>query len=244
MRRLHWVAGVALLAVGLSGWLWGDEALSRLEWFEVKRVEVAGNRYLAPHDVLRAASIHRGQSVWDDAESWEDALRAHPGIEDARVTRRLPGTLRVRIREKSPIAYVQARSLMPATAAGEIFPIDPARAPLDLPIVRGPWPDTLAAGPTRRLLAEVGRLGELDPGLLADVSEIRTAANDPAVLILSHRLGEITLPGGASPDRLAELRAVLQDLDRRGALAPEGTGPASVDVRFEAQIVVRFQSSV
>ncbi len=244
MRRVHLLTGAALLAVVLASSFWGAEALGRLAWFEVKRVEVAGNRYLAPHDVLRAASIHRGQSVWDGAEGWQDALRTHPGIEDARVTRRLPGTLRVRIQEKIPVAYVQARSLLAATAAGEIFPIDPARAPLDLPIVRGPWPDTLAAGHTRRLLAEVGRLGVLDPGLLADVSEIRSAEGDPAVLILSHRLGEITLPGGASPDRLAELRAVLQDLDRRGALAPEGSGPASVDVRFEAQIVVRFQSSV
>jgi cell division protein FtsQ len=244
MKRLHWVAGTALLVVTASAALWGTDALSRVEWFQVKRVEVAGNRYLAPHDVLRAASIRSGQSVWDDAGIWEDALRAHPGIGDARVTRRLPATLRVRIQEKSPIAYVQARSLLAATAAGEIFPIDPARAPLDLPIVRGPWPDTLANGPTRRLLAEVGRLGELDPGLLADVSEIRAADGDPAVLILSHRLGQITLPGGASPHRLAELRAVLQDLDRRAALTPEGTVPASVDVRFEAQIVVRFQSSV
>jgi cell division protein FtsQ len=244
VRRLYWVAGTALLAVTVSASLWGAEALSRLEWFQVRRVEVAGNRYLAPHDVLRAASIQQGQSVWDDAATWEDALRTHPGISDARVTRRIPGTLRVRIQEKSPIAYVQARSLMAATAAGEIFPIDPARAPLDLPIVRGPWPDSLATGHTRRLLAEVGRLGELDPGLLADVSEIRSADGDPAVLILSHRLGQITLPGGASPERLAELRAVLQDLDRRAALTPDGTGSASVDVRFEAQIVVRFQSSV
>jgi cell division protein FtsQ len=244
MNRIHWVAGAALLAVTLSAALWGADALSRIQWFDVKRVEVAGNRYLAPHEVLRAASIRPGQSVWDDARIWEDALRAHPGIGDARVTRRLPATLRVRIQEKSPVAYVQARSLMAATAAGEIFPVDPARAPLDLPIVRGPWPDTLVDGPTRRLLAEVGRLVELDPGLLADVSEIRSAAGDPAVMILSHRLGQITLPGGASLHRLAELRAVLQDLERRAALAPDGTGPASVDVRFEAQIVVRFQSSV
>jgi hypothetical protein len=232
-----------LAATAGSSPYWAPSLLSRLEWFEVRHVEVAGNRYLAPHEVLLASGVARGQSVWEETAAREAALRAHPGIDEARVSRRLPATLRIRIREKRPVAYVLERSLVPATAAGEVLPLDPRDAALDLPIVHGPWPDTLPTGSTRLLLAEVGRLGEIDPGLLSEVSEVRARDGQPAVLVLQHRLAEILLPGGASPDRLAELRAVLAELERRGATGPQ-PGSTLVDARFEAQIVVRQQSSV
>jgi len=245
MKRLRWgLAAAGLIVVGSSSVLWGPEALSRISWFDVQRVEVAGNRYLAPHDVLSASGVQAGQSVWDDATAWESALRSHPGIAEARVVRRLPATLRVRIQEKKPVAYVLDRSLLPATAAGEIFPLDPSSAALDLPIVHGPWADSAAAIQTRAILAEMGRLEELDPGLISDISEVRAASGQPGVLLLSHRLGQILLPIGASSGRLAELRAVLVDLDRRDPARPENRRPAQVDVRYEAQIVVRLQSSV
>ncbi|CAN5841854.1 hypothetical protein BH23GEM6_BH23GEM6_09680 [soil metagenome] len=244
MKSLRWVLATTVLAVALSSHFWGPDVLSRITWFDVQRVEVAGNRYLAPHDVLSASGVRAGQSVWDDAAAWETALRAHPGIEEARVVRRLPATLRVRIQEKRPVAYVLDRSLLPATAAGEIFPVDPSSAALDLPIVHGPWTESVGAVQTRAILTEVGRLEDLDPGLLADVSEIRAASGQPAVLVLSHRLGEILLPMGVSSGRLAELRAVLLDLDRRGSERSESRRPTQVDVRYEAQIVVRLQSSV
>src|SRR5690606_25338782 len=129
----------ALAATALSAPFWGPAALRRVGWFEVRRVEVSGTRLLAPHLVLAASGIRSGQSVWDDPQAWEEALRAHPAIADARVVRRLPQTLRVRVEEKRPVAFVEAGSLRPATASGEILPVDPARTPVDLPIVRGTW---------------------------------------------------------------------------------------------------------
>lgn len=241
MRKLRWAALAAVAAVTLSAPVWAPHLLRRAEWFAVTRVEVSGNRFLPPHEVLGASGIRQGQNVWDDPARWVASLRAHPGIQQAQVTRRLPGTLRVRVEEKQPVAYVLDGALVPATAAGELFPLDPARSPVDLPIVRGAWPDTLPAGCTRALLREIGRLGEMDPGLLADVSEVRPGEG-AASLVLSHRLGEIVLPLGVSADRLTELQAVLQDLERRAGASGTDTA-ARVDVRFEAQIVVRTLTS-
>lgn len=231
----------ALAAAALSAPFWGPAALRRVGWFEVRRVEVSGTRLLAPHLVLAASGIRSGQSVWDDPQAWEEALRAHPAIADARVVRRLPQTLRVRVEEKRPVAFVEAGSLRPATASGEILPVDPARTPMDLPIVRGTWSDTARQRSARGLLSEMGRLGELDPGLLSEVSEVRAGEKGPEVLILSHRFGEIVLPAGIGSARLAELRAVLGDLERR--LPADASDPAArVDLRYRDQIVVRLPS--
>lgn len=244
--RIRLVAIGALVAAGLSSPLWGERVLRRLSWFEVRRVEVSGTRLLAPHAVLEASGIRRGQNVWDDAEGWERALRAHPAVAGARVTRRLPHTLRVRVEEKRPVALVEAGDLRLATASGELLPLDPARAPVDLPIVRGDWSAPAQREAARRVLAETGRLADLAPGLVAEISEVRAGAAGPGELVLSHRLAEIVLPAGLGSDRLAQLRAVLADLERRRpAAGPETSGgTARVDLRFRDQIVVRLPSTV
>jgi cell division protein FtsQ len=243
MKKLRLVFLGLLAAVVLSSPLWGPRVLSRVAWFDVERVEISGTRLLAPHQILAASGIRRGQSVWADASTWERALRANPSIADARVTRKLPRTLRVRVREKLPVAYVEGATLEPVTAAGEILPLDPTRAPVDLPILSGAW-ESKPALTRAALLGETARLSRLDPALVADVSEIRATDSTSRVLLLSHRLGEIAIPAGAASERLAQLRAVLSDLAGRLPPADSVTVPARIDLRYGEQIIVRLPSSV
>jgi cell division septal protein FtsQ len=234
---------VALGAAALASPLWGPPVLRRVSWFQVQRVEISGTRLLAPHQVLAASGIRRGQNVWDDASVWERALRANPAIADARVSRRLPATLRIRVEEKRAVAYVEETTLQPVTATGERLPLDPTRAPVDLPILRGPW-DRLPAALRAELLGETARLSHLDPALLADVSEISAADSSAHALLLTHRLADIVLPVGAGSERLAELNAVLTDLEGRLPDSDSGAEPARVDLRYGEQVVVRIPSSV
>ena len=236
------VAGVAAAASPF----WGPRVLRELSWFSVERVEISGTRLLAPHQVLEAAHIPVGENVWDDLGRLESAIRTHPAIASVAVSRDLPHTLRIRVEEKRAIAYVEMAALAPITAAGELLPVDPARARLDLPVIRGAWskvPPALRRG----LLAETERISQADPALLAHVSEIRGQNGRLEVLVLSHPLAEILLPVGADLTRLAQLRAVLADLERRMPSTDAtgaATAPARVDLRFQEQIVVRLPSSV
>ena len=244
MRKLR-LAGLTVLgAAALSSPLWGPRVLREIPWFEVRRVEISGTRLVAPHQALAASGVERGRNLWAELGEVEAALSAHPAIEGAVVRRRLPHTLRIRIEEKRPIAYVEAGALSPVTSRGEILPVEPAR--LDLPVIRGDWSK---ATPALRgaLLAETERLARTDPALLAHVSEIRGVGKTLEHLVLTHSLAEITLPVGVTPERLAQLRAVLEDLERRLPAAVAEDGPASsarVDLRYEEQIVVRLPSSV
>lgn len=238
-RRL--VLGAALPVV-LSAPLWGPRVLERTPWFGVRRVEVAGARMIAPHDVLAASGIRLGESVWREPDPWIAALRRHPGIEDARVVRRLPGTLRIEVAEKRPVGLVQAGALHPVTSRGEVLPVDPVRVPLDLPLIRA---ETGAKGDSagarvRALAAEVGRLGQLDPGLFARVSEVSWEGKGTLLLTLSAPDARVLLPAGAGSGRLRQLRAALADVERRAAPAADGAGPVRIDLRFREQVVVRF----
>lgn len=232
------LAALAAVAAGSTFRWWGPPALREVRWFDATRIEVVGARLLAPHEVVSASGVRIGASIWTDPAEWERALRRHPVLADARVERRLPGTLRIRVVEKRPAALVAAGALRPATAAGELLPVDPARVPVDLPLA-GAAPDTATRvrdPAVLRLLAEAGRLAEADPVLMARVSELAPGPGGSVRLVLAHPRAEVLLAAGAGEPGLTQLRATLDDVERR--LAPEGR--ASLDARYRDQVVVRL----
>jgi hypothetical protein len=167
-------------------------------------------------------------------------VREHPGIASVTFTRRAPNTLKIRIEEKRPVAYVEGPELRLATETGEILPSDPAAVPLDLPIVRGAMSDSAGLLQVKRLLSETGRLAALEPWLMSEISEVRTGTSEGEVVVVSHRLATILLPFGTGLERLEQLRGVLFDLEQRFPPAPGDRRPAGhrVDLRFGDQIVV------
>ncbi|CAN5723037.1 hypothetical protein BH23GEM3_BH23GEM3_16430 [soil metagenome] len=242
------LAGV-LLPVGFATPFWGPPVLRNLDVFRVERVEVSGTHLLAPHEVVASSGIRLGQSVWEDPRAWEEALGAHPAVEAASVERALPGTLRVRITERRPVALVEAGTLRPATADGEVLPVDPSRAPVDLPLLRVAG---LAASDgriedpdARHLLSEMGRIAQLDPSLLPRVSEVRRTPTGELLLLLSQPVIELLLPPAADSERLRQLRAVLDDLERRAPRHIDGrsTSRVRIDLRFADQVVLRLSSA-
>jgi len=241
-RRARRIAVVSVLAAAASSPLWGPPLLRRSPGFETRRVEVSGTRLLAPHEVLTASGVRIGDNVWTDPAAWESAILRHPVIAGAEVTRVLPGTLRIRITEKRPAALLQAGTLRPVTAEGEILPVDPARVPVDLPLLRARVkPDArgrVGEAPVRALLAEAGRLAELDPALMARVSELRPEAGGLMRLVLSAPAADVLLPPGADEPRLVRLRAALADLERRAPADSARAGRMRIDARWEDQVVV------
>jgi cell division protein FtsQ len=241
--RLAFATLAAAGVVGLASPIWAPPALRNVDWFSIRSVEVSGARLLEPHEVLSAADVHQGDNLWMDLGPIASAIRRHPTVESVTVSRRPPHTLRIRVEEKRPIAYVEVGSLAPITARGEILPVDPTRARLDLPLIRGAWEELDPAVRATVLgVTEAVRRG--DPELLSQISEIRGASGDPVAVHLIHAAAEIVLPGSIDGRRLSQLRAVLLDLERRFPPAdPTGAAPR-VDVRFDEQIVVRLPSPV
>ena len=241
-RRAALALAAAGIGVAASSPLWAPPALRQVGWFGARRVEVSGTRLLAPHEVLAASGVRIGANVWTDAGDWESALERHPVISEATVTRRLPHTLRIRVTEKAPAALIEAGTLRPATADGEVLPVDPARAPVDLPLVTarfkmGDRQQRISDPGARVALAEAARLGALDPALMARVSELRAAGKGEVRLVMDG--ADVLLRAGADEPALVRLRAALDDVARRAAGDSVSTGRAVVDARFDDQVVVR-----
>jgi cell division protein FtsQ len=219
---------VALGAVALAGALWAGlpRVLRGVAFFRVRRVEYAGLRYGSERALTRALGLVPGASVFDELEPMAERLRAVPGVADAQVSRRLPGTVRFTLRELDPVALAPARGRLGLIdSLGRVLPYDPATAAPDLPV---------AARADSVMARALARLRGLDPGLFAQVS---TAARSGDHLVVEVAGRRWRLPVNPTAEGVRTLTAVAEELAR------QGRAYAELDGRFARQVVVRGLSS-
>lgn len=241
MRRMYVIATVGVIA-GTSP-AWGPHLFRLLPGTAVQHVEVVGTRFVAPADVMSAAAISDDASVWDDFRHVQDRLRTHSLIEEARVHRTGLHTLEIAVTEVEPVALIATPSLRVADAEGQVLPLDPIAARLDLPVLTGQVEldeqEEYLADPDRiRVLAALGRLSRENPEFLSQVSEVSYSAPDAMVMIMMDaRHAERILLSLVNPVRgLMRIEAALDAF----------TGPRrvrSADGRFEDQVVLALEEA-
>jgi hypothetical protein len=140
MGALVATSGAALLT---TPW-WAPPVLARLSFFRVREVVVDGARYVPTDSIVARLALRPDASVWDDMEPLGPRVLAHAAIEDAMISRELPGRLRVVVRERTPVALAPSRTsrrggtrpLVAYDGAGTELPIAPARVAIDAPVAR------------------------------------------------------------------------------------------------------------
>lgn len=144
---LQWVvlglkfgAGLGLLVAAIVALAFGVFHYARTTpRFSVVTIEVEGTKRLIREDVLRAAALARGQNLFSiDVEQTEKKLLESPWISAVRVSRRLPGTVRLEIseREAAAIALVENQTFL-VDSQGVPFKTLGQGDPHDLPMVTG-----------------------------------------------------------------------------------------------------------
>jgi cell division septal protein FtsQ len=144
-------------------------------------------------------------------------------VVDVAVTRRLPGTVRVRVSEETAVALVQGDSgLIALSARGQRLPYDPARTGFDVPIVAHP-----DSGVTRVL----DLVRRENPSLYADVDAARRGPAESVILELGNR--RVWLSVRSEAQHVWELETVRHHLDQHAIPFQE------LDARFDGWVVVR-----
>ncbi|MBI1798756.1 MAG: FtsQ-type POTRA domain-containing protein [Candidatus Eisenbacteria bacterium] len=233
LRMLALAAAVAALAQ--VPW----SALGR-RWFAVEEIRVDGLHYLDEARVIRIAGLHRGDNLFAvDLERSRQALRLEPRIADARIERRWPRSLAVHVQERTPMMLVQHGVPWEIDSVGVLLPPLADGVEADVPLVVGPrfdrWPGgaRVRTAEVERALAWVRALSDRDLELGGQLSEVDVT--DPQTTALTLMSGTRVLSPAWPPARrtLSALRVVLADLHQRGTRAQE------LDMRFDAQIIVR-----
>lgn len=232
-RAIDWLKaqksaiGLTTLAIVLIGSVfWVPLVLRPLDFFHVRRVVVRGVRYLDGRALVRQMQIDTTVSIWDALGPYSARIASHRQIRSVRLSRRLPSTVIVTVDEITPIALApsQGGGLRAYDEEARALPLDPTRVDVDLPI--------LSRADTS-LLRLLGDLKRIDPAMYARVSEVERTGRDEAIVFLSSLPVRVrsTIPA----DRFAEVRAVEEDLVRRGVKYVE------LDLRFSERVIVRLQ---
>jgi cell division septal protein FtsQ len=232
-RAIDWLKaqkraiGLSTLAIVLIGSVfWVPLVLRPLDFFHVRRVVVRGVRYLDGRALVRQMQIDTTVSIWDALGPYSARIASHRQIRSVRLSRRLPSTVIVTVDEITPIALApsQGGGLRAYDEEARALPLDPTRVDVDLPI--------LSRADTS-LLRLLGDLKRIDPAMYARVSEVERTGRDEAIVFLSSLPVRVrsTIPA----DRFAEVRAVEEDLVRRGVKYVE------LDLRFSERVIVKLQ---
>jgi cell division protein FtsQ len=225
LNRPGWkILGGALLLLGI--WFGLPRLLRGLHFFRVIKVEVRGLRNLRPEEVVRALPVPDRMSIFDDLDPIRQAADSLHGVAEARVGRRLPGTVIVTVREVPAVALVMRQGRLRLLGEdGTVLPFDPTVAAPDLPLASEA--DSLVG----RLLA---RVRDADPTLFASVTSVWRSGDDVVLAVDKQRYW-------FRPDAPAEViravMAVAQDL------AKKGRRWAELDGRFAGQVVVRWEAA-
>jgi cell division septal protein FtsQ len=217
-RRLLLAAGaLALAAVLLAGSRW----VRTLSFFEVRRIELVGGHYLTPAAVAGVLAISSGASIFDDKAPLEARVLGMAGVREARIARRIPGTLRVTIREAEAVALAERNGrLVLLDARGRVLPFDPTSPAADLPLAD---PDPVVAG-------VLERIRDTDPDLFAGIDRGSRVRQD---VVLEVGGGRVLLRADATEEEIRDL-VLIRDL-----LTRERKSWRELDARFTSRVIVR-----
>jgi hypothetical protein len=253
------IAIVLLLSAGaVAASLQAPKLLRRIDAFAVQQVEVSGTRYLAPDAAVAAAGITPESNIFEDESRWIESLLRHPLVLEVTIERRVPGTLRLTIRESAPVAFARTPELRVIDGRGVVLPVDPAADGLDLPVL---LPESRISGEgraadphTQRIASFLGAAARLEPGLLGWISEIGVHGDAVRLVLRSAADADVLVPADPTAERLRELHLTLADLatprfavgSQEGidtavtarSTAPELSRVKRIDGRYQDQIVV------
>ncbi len=192
--------------------------------FALEAITFSGNAHASDAELARLGGLQPGQNLFAlDALAIERLLAAHPWVKDARVNRRFPRGLEIRITEHRPVAMVSLGDLYLLDDDGEPFKrVQPSDA-LDLPIVTGIERDDYVArhDETVSRLTQALELAQTyaasPSGKRAPLSEVHL--DTEGVTLVTSSGQHVRLGEGAWQQKLDRLARVRQELEARALTA-------------------------
>jgi cell division protein FtsQ len=191
--------------------------------FNVKEFDVRGNRHFSAGEIARLAGIERGLNLFAvDTDAAEARLLASPWVKRAKISRALPGTLRIEVAEREAAALATIEdALYLVTPEGEPFKAVEARDPVDLPVLTGVSARDLAVDRARA----VERLG-------LGLQILREYESLPISRTFEMEEAHLSSDG-----------TVVLTVGKRGTTLHLGTGPFRQKLLMAARIVARLSAN-
>jgi len=229
LRRRRWI-GIAR-AIGLLsaltimslGFVLCHDFLTQYDYFNARELVVSGGSRLGFDEILRQANIQRGVNILSlNLTRTRKSLLAHPWIEEADVTRKLPNEIHIQIKEQQAMAVLDLGRKFIINADGIVFKEWGPADPESLPVISGlQFSDINVSGtprtPTFEAVMTVLTMGREDNSILPNkiVKRIRVDREIGLTLLAFGENKEIKLGFNDYPGKYENLKNILVHLRAR-----------------------------
>jgi cell division protein FtsQ len=229
-KQLLWSAGKlalvgALLAVCMGGVIYAaNRFFTSSPRFAVAKVEAEGSRRYGQEQLLHLAGVQRGDNLFRlELAELEQRLTQDPWIATAKVSRRLPDTLKFVVTEHVAVALAQIDSVT-YLVTRQGLPITPLGAGdnADLPVISGVTTDDLQQDRARALervaqgIAIAERYARLPLGKVHPPQEVHMGAGGSVWLTVGESGITLALGKGPVKQRLLMAARVIGKVRERG----------------------------
>jgi cell division protein FtsQ len=227
LSALRTLVGVVFVAAAASGVAWSARRhVMSSRRFAVTDIDVVGSERRTREAVIGESGLALGVNVFTlDLDTARARLLADPWISEATLARRLPGTLLVSVTERKAAALVALGDTYLASADGEPFKVIEPGDPIDLPIVTGVTPQSLAddrEGAVRTIRRAVDLAFEYEHGPLARraaLEEVHVSPDGTFALVVGPDATRLLMGGPPFRRKLDQAMRVVLELDKRTARA-------------------------
>jgi cell division protein FtsQ len=237
--------GCAALCAALALGRVLQQHLTSSKAFAIDKIEVTGLSRIERPELLASAGIDLGRNVFERNPAEVRArLLKHPWIAEVEVTRRLPGSYAIKLRERAPIALLvvepcseksppsegesgcdDGSALYLLSEEGKLFKRFDAKDPVDLPVITGIDRDRFGSDPEfhKTILLEVAQLlhDYRAQGLWQKlpISEIHVEPSDAFSLYVGEALTLVRLGAAPFAQKLPKMKKVFARLEHEQATA-------------------------
>lgn len=210
----------------------GLQALKSSSWFFLNQIEVTGTHKTKPEEITKYIRTGQQNAVFADLTSIKLALENHPWIKSAVIWRELPGTIRVHITERQPIALVLAGNLFLVDLDGRVIDtFDHDAEYASLPVLTG-INEVSNESQIRHALQFVSALSE-DASVLRQVSEINYYDGENTIVYLKgFSFGLLVSKDGILP-------MIKKFIDYSDVVKKNFSDVKVVDLRYQSQIILK-----
>ncbi|MCD6308333.1 MAG: FtsQ-type POTRA domain-containing protein [Candidatus Latescibacteria bacterium] len=233
---------IGLLLIGGIGRYAGVpliESIRQHPVFDVRNVVVEGVDYLDPDAIIKTADVSEGDNIFDlDLASVSETLEHAYEAEDFVVFRRLPDTVAIRVRERKPVALLNASTIIGVDENGVPLPHVGAAFVETLPVISGVKSvEALSDSSVRERLKTglklLGYISDKAPSVYGRISEIDVSSvSDMGITLIDNGL-EVIIGSDGWNKKIPKLDNVIARVSQQvGAVK-------AVDIRFGDKIFIR-----
>lgn len=215
LRRQALSASVLILAIAI---VWGIGSFARSDTFRVRTVSVSGNAHLSAEQVRRIAAVPSRATMFSlGAGAIEKRLLADAWIASATVNRDFPHGVVIVIKERKPLALVDAGGANLFLVAGDGYWLGSRSTEDTATLVSIRDIEKLDAKPGRRtsskeLLNALAIIRDLSPELLAQVKSISAMTVEKTALLTKD---DVEIFFGSSADAAKKDRIIREILTQQ-----------------------------